>query len=146
LRDGGAILAFDIRELPKNPYSLGVVLKFLADHEPFSEFEFGVTTKSILHQLQSDCHIVAVENDQVAGYLGWVRTSEEKGRAWLNEGAALVADPEASALAVTVLAVADQKFILPMIRYAKKREPGLTVLWKRYYQDGRPATSKIVEV
>ena len=34
-------MTFEVSELPSNPYSLGIVLKFLADHEPFSEFEFG---------------------------------------------------------------------------------------------------------
>ena len=136
----------ELRELPDSPYSLGIVLRFLADHAPFSDFEFGATTKSVLFQMRSNSYFVCVQNDQVAGYLGWIRTSEEKGRAWLEEGAPLTADPEASAIAVTIFAVNDKRFIRPMIRYAKKREPGLTVLWKRYYQDGRAPTAKIVEV
>lgn len=137
---------FELRELPNNPYSLGIVLRFLANHEPFSEFEFGATTNSVLYQMRSNSYFVCVKDDQVAGYLGWIRTSDEKGQAWLNEGAPLTADSTATAVAVTIFAVDERRFIRPMIRYAKKREPGQTVYWKRYYQDGRAPASKIVEV
>lgn len=137
---------FTVAELPNNPYSLGIVLRFLADHQPFSEFEFGPTTKSILYQMQANSYFVCIKNDQIAGYLGWIRTTDDNGRAWLEEGTPLVPNHEATAIAVTIFAASERRFIRPMIRYAKKREPGLTVYWKRYYQDGRTPTHKIVEV
>ena len=112
----GDLMTFELSELPSNPYSLGIVLKFLADYEPFSEFEFGVTTKSVFHQMKTNCHIVCVHNDRVAGYFGWVRTTEEKASAWLNDGAPLLADLDATAIVVTVFAVTDRRFILPMVR------------------------------
>lgn len=137
---------FKLAELPSNPYSLGIILRFLSNHRPFAEFEFGATTKSVLFQLKANSYFVCIKNDHVVGYMGWVRSSEENCRAWMENGAPLLAHPDPTAIAVTVFAIDEKRFILPMIRYAKKREPGLTVFWKRYYQDGRVPSSKIVSV
>ncbi|MDB4221865.1 hypothetical protein N9809_07315 [Amylibacter sp.] len=136
----------EISELPKNPYSFGVIVRFLSMHKPFSEFEFGSMSKSILFQIQNDSHLVAIKDDQVIGYLGWLRTTEEIARAWQDENTPLRPAENPTALAVTIFAVSEQSFIRPIIRYAKKREPGLTVFWKRYYQDGREPKRKVVEV
>ena len=136
----------EISELPKNPYSFGLIARFLSTHKPFSEFEFGSISKSILFQIQNDSHVVAVKDDQVVGYMGWLRTTEEIARAWQDELKPLSPAENPTALAVTILEVNDSSFIMPIIRYAKKREPGLTVFWKRYYQDGRKPKRKIVEV
>ena len=103
-------------------------------------------SKSILFQIQNDSHLVAIKDDQVIGYLGWLRTTEEIARAWQDENTPLRPAENPTALAVTIFAVSEQSLIRPIIRYAKKREPGLTVFWKRYYQDGREPKRKVVEV
>ena len=106
----------EISELPKNPYSFGLIARFLSIHKPFSEFEFGSISKSILFQIQNDSHVVAIKNDQVVGYLGWLRTTEEIARAWQAELKPLSPAENPTALAVTILAVNDSSFIMPIIR------------------------------
>ena len=95
-------MTLKVSELPSNAYSSGIALKFLAEHKPFSEFEFGETTKAIFQQIKTNSHIVCVQNDRVVEYVGWVRTTEEKAGVWLNSGVPLLADLDATAVVETV--------------------------------------------
>ena len=61
-----------------------------------------MTTKAIFHQIKTNSHIVCIQNVRVVEYVGWVCTTEEKAGAWLNSGAPLLADLDATAIVVTV--------------------------------------------
>ena len=99
-----------------------------------------------MFQIQNDSHVVAFKDDKIFGYLGWLHTTEEIALAWQDETAPLLVSKNPTAIVETILAVDEQSFIRPILRYAKIREPGLTVFWKQYYQHEHKQKSKIVEV
>lgn len=134
-----------ISQLSRTPQALGLVVKFVSAHSPFSSFDFGPTVQTLLMQIETGCHLVAVRNDLICGYLGWMHTQESVARAWVEEGAPLKADSSGDAVVVTILTVQDKADIAPLIRAAREREPNASVYWKRYFSDGRPASGRKVQ-
>ena len=125
-----------IATFPASPFSFGLVCNFVARFPPFDRFEFQQMTVTLRHQLDTSCHLVAGERDEIVAYLGWIRTTSEIVEAWIkNEGPLTAVAENASALAVTVLATTDRKYLLPLIRRAKAENPGLSVYWKRQFAD-----------
>lgn len=125
-----------IATFPASPLSLGLVCNFVARFPPFDRFEFQQMTVTLRHQLETRCHLVAGDGDEIVAYLGWVRTTSEIVEGWIkNEGPLTAVAENASALAVTVLATTDRKYLLPLIRHAKAENPGLSVYWKRHFAD-----------
>ncbi len=134
----------EFTRLHKNPYSLGLLARYVAAAPPFSAFELGPSISTLLHQINDGTHLVATRDDRIIGYLGWLRTTEEIARAWLDNTGPLKPHPDASAIAVTILLADDPGDVLRMIRAAKQAEPGLSVYWKRYFIDGRPPSARKV--
>ncbi len=134
----------EITRLAKNPYSLGLLARYVSANPPFNEFEFGPSITTLLHQINNDTHLVATRQDRIVGYLGWLHTSEEIARAWLDKSAPLTPDPAATAIAVTLFLADEPGDVLRMIRAAKRSEPGVSVYWKRYFTDGRPPAPRLV--
>ncbi len=127
----------EITQLPRNPYSLGMIVRYVAEAKPFADFEFGATVHALMFQIHQGTHLIATRNDGIAGYLGWLRVSGRNAEAWLAGAEPLQAIAEGDAVVVTTFVVDRQADILPMIRAAKRLEPGRSVYWKRYFGDGR---------
>ena len=135
-----------IKTLPRSPMAYGLVVKYIARFEPFTKLEFGPVANSLLYQVMNNCNLGAIRGDDLVAYLGWIRTNDEDAQKWLEGRGNLQPDALGTAVAINVFASDDPKNILHMIRYAKKSEPGLTVYWKRFYQDGRQPIPKVVRV
>lgn len=135
-----------IKTLPRSPMAYGLVVKYIAQFDPFKRLEFGPIANSLLYQIRNNCNLGAIRGDDIVAYLGWVRTNEETAQKWLEEEGNLIPDALGTVVAINVFAADDPTEILPMIRYAKKIEPGLNVFWKRFYQDGRKPVPKVVRV
>lgn len=136
----------EITRLAKNPYSLGLIARYVSEQPPFSAFEFGPSILTLLSQIHNDTHLVATRNDGIVGYLGWLHTTEEIAEGWIAGTGKLVAVPGGMAIAVTIFVTDLPRDILPMIKAAKQAEPGRSVYWKRYFADGRPPSARKVEV
>jgi hypothetical protein len=123
---------FIIDTLPKTPAALGFACRFVSGFPPFAGFEFGAMTRSLIHQLETGHHLVLGMDDQIAAYLGWIRTSREIAENWLHADGRLEPAPDADAVAITILATKDKSYILPLIHEAKRRNPEFSVYWKRH--------------
>jgi hypothetical protein len=135
-----------ITQLARNPYSLGLAARFLSEHRPFSEMEFGATVQALMFQIHEGTHLIASRKDAMVGYLGWLRVEPAGAEAWLSGQGRLMPMRDGAAVAVTLFATADPADILPMIREAKRMEPGRSVYWKRYFGDGRAPSPRRVTV
>jgi hypothetical protein len=135
-----------ITQLPRNPYALGLIVHYLGDRRPFADFEFGSTTSALMFQLHQGTHLIATRNDKIVGYLGWLRVDPEIAEAWLNGETRLFAREDGAAVVVTIFATDDPRDIRPMIRAAKRAEPGRSVYWKRYFGQGRAPDPRSVLV
>lgn len=135
-----------ITKLPRNPYSLGLLVRYLAGKQPFARFDFGQTVGTLIFQLHQGTHLAATRNDALVGYLGWQRVDTEVAKAWAAGQEGLIARPDGQAVAVTVFVTDAARDILPMIRAAKRAEPGRSVYWRRYFSDGRDPQRRAVEV
>jgi hypothetical protein len=134
----------EITRLAKNPYSLGILARYLANAKPFSELEFGPTILSVLHQINDETHLVATRDDRIVGYLGWLRAKDDVARAWLEHGGRLEPDAQGDAIAVTIFLADRPDDILPIFKAAKRAAPGKSVYWKRYFSDGRAPSPRQV--
>lgn len=126
-----------ITQLARNPYSLGLITRYLSDRRPFADFDFGATIHALMFQINSGTHLIATRNDAIVGYLGWLRVEPEIALAWQAGKSRLVARGDGAAVAVTIFVADDPHDILPMVRAAKRAEPGRSVYWKRYFSDSR---------
>ena len=127
----------EITQLGRNPYSLGIAARFMSEHRPFTDLEFGPTVQALMFQLHEGTHLVATRDDALVGYLGWLRVDPEGAEAWAAGEGRLMAKPDGTAIAVTLFATLYTEDILPMIKAAKRMEPGKSVFWRRYFTDGR---------
>jgi hypothetical protein len=134
----------EITQLARNPYSLGLITRYLSDHRPFADFDFGATIHALMFQIQQGTHLIATRNDAIVGYLGWLRVDPDIALAWAAGKARLVAHPDGASVAVTIFVADDPRDILPMIRAAKRAEPGRSVYWKRYFSDNRTPHARAV--
>jgi hypothetical protein len=102
-------------------------------------------TVTLRHQLEARCNLVAGHDDEIVGYLGWIRTTPQIAEAWVtDQGPLTMAGEDASAAVVTVLVAAHPRFILPMIKRAKAAYPDIHVYWKRQFAEGkRPAKRSV---
>jgi hypothetical protein len=134
-----------IASFPSTPLSLGLVCNFVSRFPPFDAFEFKQMTTTLRYQLETQCHLVAGDDDEIVGYLGWIRTTNEIAEAWMNNQGALTAAAEnASAAVVTVIVASNPKYLLPLIRRSKILNPDLPVYWKRQFAGGkRPAKRSV---
>ena len=136
----------NITRLSRNPYSLGLAVRYLAGIDPFTQFEFGGTVSSIMHQINDGTHLILEQNDLIVGYLGWLRTSVELAEAWSNKGARLLKVHNGDAIVVTIFHAENPAYIIRMIRAAKQMEPDTPVYWKRFYSDDRPPAPRAVKL
>jgi hypothetical protein len=127
----------EITQLGKNPYALGIAARFVAQYQPFAALEFGPTIQSLMFQISEGTHLIASRDDIMVGYLGWLRVDAAVAQGWQSGTARLLAKADGDAIAVTLLASDYKEDMLPMIKAAKRMEPGKSVFWKRYYSDGR---------
>lgn len=133
-----------ITQLGQNPYALGIAARFIAQYHPFAGLEFGPTIQSLIFQISEGTHVIASRNDIMVGYLGWLRVDTRVAEEWQAGVDRLVAKPDGDAIAVTLLAADFSQDILPMLKAAKRAEPGKSVYWKRYFADGRKPHSRRV--
>lgn len=136
----------EISQLPKNPYSLGLLAHYLSKHPPFDTFEFGPSISTLLHQINNGTHLIASRNDAIVGYIGWLNTTDEIAKDWLENNGNLSHDPSGTSIAVTIFAADRQEDIMRIMRAAKRAKPGRSVYWKRYFQDGRDPAPRRVTV
>ena len=134
-----------VASFPSTPLSLGLLCNFVSRFPPFDAFEFKHMTTTLRFQLETQCNLVAGDDDEIVGYLGWIRTTEAIAEAWVdNRGPLTAAVEHASAVAVTVLVTSNPKYILPLIRRAKVLHPDLPVYWKRQFAGGKQPTKRSV--
>jgi hypothetical protein len=143
------VASLTIAPFPSTPLSLGLLCNFVSRFPPFDTFEFKHMTVTLRHQLEAHCNLVAGFEDEIVGYLGWIRTTTEIAEAWIIDEGPLTAVSEdasasASAAAVTVLVASNPRFMLPMIRHAKAAHPALHVYWKREFAEGKRPVKRSV--
>jgi hypothetical protein len=145
LRGTDAMSGLSFERIPNSPYALGMVCEFISRYPPFNDYEFGVMTASLLYQLETGSHVIAGLDDRIVAYLGWICTTREIAEAWQQHDAKLshVTD-NIDAVAVTVLAAEDARYMLPLIKHAKILNPNYSVYWKRHFIDGRVAAKRTV--
>ena len=133
------------KTLDFEPHSFGLILRYLSQKQPFAGFELGATANTVLQQLSTKTHMVATVDDKLVAYAGWMITSIECAKAWVNNDAPLVHKVDGVAAAATVFACNSNELVLPFLREIKLRHPGLSCYSKRFYADGRKPIVRIIE-
>jgi hypothetical protein len=137
--------ALVISPFPATPVSLGLLCEFVSSFPPFDAFEFRQMTAALRYQLETRSHLVAGLDDQIVGYVGWIRTTRAIAEAWIADAGPLTAVAEdADAIAPTILVTRKSSYVLPLIKSAKAVNLGYSVYWKRHFDDGRPTAKRSV--
>ena len=134
-----------IEKFRSSAHSLGLLCEFVSRHPPFDSYNFGHLVRTILYQLDNQTHLVGLQEHGIVAYLGWVRTTSEIAEDWLERDSPLeTSNVNVDAVAVTILALSDPKYSLPLIRKAKTLEPGRSVYWKRNFITGKDSVKRVV--
>lgn len=127
--------------------SLGVIISYLSKRKPFADHSVGTLAVAIRVQLETRNHLIALKDDIIVGYAGWMRVTDENAARWLRKEASLVQvnGPEATTAALTIF-VADLKAVTPMlIRGARELNQDVRVVFHRGYElTGKPAKKQTV--
>jgi hypothetical protein len=128
--DSGAIR---IIQLAGTFEAFGMVVDYLSRTTPFSNFELGAFAGAIRHQLGAGHHFAAMSGTELVGYAGWLLTSDAIARAWVESNGPLVRVPaeQATAAALTTVAVTDPAVTLRLMRGARELNKGKRVYFKR---------------
>ncbi len=128
----------EIRQLRATHESLGLLVSFLSRTPPFSEFRSRVLVGALQQQLERGHHACLLAEGRLAGYCGWLLTSREIGEKWLKDEAELSSVPDrlADAAAFTIVFCPDRRHVLPLVREARNRHPGLLAVFKRSRSGG----------
>lgn len=112
-----------------------LVLEYLAAGQPFASYGLKSVLDAIDLQLSTKSYATAWLGDRFCGYIGWVLTTRDDALAWrAGEGGLRPVKEGGNAAVITILAVADPKFSLPLVRFAFQELDGISVYWKRHIQ------------
>jgi cytochrome P450 len=133
----------EFRTLPPTLESFGVAIDFLSRFAPFTTAQLGPLSRAVRRQILQGEHVVASDGERINGYAGWIPTTKGAAEDWLaGDGVLQPVDEGADAAALTTVAVADQRFVRPLIRAARRLNPDLRVFFKRHYADGAKPSRK----
>jgi hemolysin-activating ACP:hemolysin acyltransferase len=121
------------RQLVASMEALGLVMSFVAREPPFSEYRAGRLVMALKHQLSTRNHVCLLRDDTLVGYCGWLRITVEQGERWLKGETTLKpVDPaKANAFALTIVSVASNEYLMPIIRACRRLHPDQRVFFKR---------------
>lgn len=132
------------RRLEGSQANFGLVADYLSRRAPFDRFPLGQFCQSLRYQLTRAAHVAAFDGETLCGYLGWLPTTRAVGEAWRRNGGTLtpVEDAGHDAAALTVVCVDERVLLLPIIRQARRLNPGRRIYFKRTYADAARAERK----
>ena len=114
-------------------YHKCMLLDYLAASPPFSDYGMKSMLQSVTAQMTAGTYLVAISEERICGYLGWLLTTQQIAEDWVNGSGPLISRKEnVSAAAPTILAVSDPDLLLPMVREMKRRVGNLPIFWKRH--------------
>ncbi len=129
-QDSGAIR---IVQLAGTFEAFGMVVDYLSRTAPFSEFVLGTLAGAIRQQLGAGHHFAAMSGTELVGYAGWLLTSDAVAQAWIDSNGPLLRVPpeQATAAALTTVAVTDPAATRRLMRGARELNKGKRVYFKR---------------
>lgn len=114
-------------------YHKCLLLDYLSVSPPFSGYAMKGIVQSVTAQMTAGTYLVAVSQNRICGYLGWLLTSEVIAQEWVNGSGVLTDVSEnPTAAAVTILVVSDPDLLLPMVRHARAKMGNMPIFWKRH--------------
>lgn len=142
--DSGAIR---IIQLGGTFEAFGMVVDYLSRTAPFSEFVLGTLADAIRHQLGAGHHFAAMSGTELVGYAGWLLTSDAIAQAWAESDRPLLRVPteQATAAALTTVAVTDPAATRRLLRGAREVNKGKRIYFKRG-SEGRGRTPRKTSV
>lgn len=138
--------SFEFTSLGPNPYALGMAAEFISRFTPFADFGFGATINAVAFQLNHNFNIIVSQDDKMAGYVGWIPTTEEVAVDWLRLGGVLQPSAKGDAIVITILAATDAACVRPLLKALRKQVMGKKIYWNRYFDDGRLSTFRTLKI
>ena len=123
--------------LRAGPEAFGMVLDLLSRTAPFRYYDLDQVAAAIRMQLQQQCHVAALQDGQLIGYMGWMLTSEAIARLWATDAGPLkpVPQAEADAVCVTILASPNSRVLRKLVGLGRTQYATVPVFFKRQSGD-----------
>jgi hypothetical protein len=137
-------MSIKITALKPSQESVGVILNFLSKSEPFASHSLKAISGAVRVQLGTENHLVALDQDKIVGYAGWMRVTSENANAWLRKEAQLVQsrEPEADAGALTIFVSPHKAITRLLIKGARDRNRGVSFVFRRDYKESNKPTRR----
>jgi hypothetical protein len=71
------MLETEITQLARNPYSLGIIARYLFLHRPHAQFQFRSLLNALMFLIDEGTLLMATRDDATVGHLGWLRVTPE---------------------------------------------------------------------
>src|SRR4051812_16636361 len=136
-----------LRQFTANYESLGIVIDFLVERPPFDQFPTGKLVPAVKHQIAMRHHVCAFHGETLVGYSGWLATTVDSGRLWLEGKGELdqVSGERYGAAALTVVCADEAAIMRRLIRAMRDHLPGVRVFFRREYAlGGQPPRARTV--
>ena len=126
----------ECRRLPSSHESVGKVMEFIAGTELFGSMRSKTLFLALTGHIEKGHHVAAFRNHELVGYCGWLTTTEEICRKWLEGAGRLKGVPSAhsDAVVLSIVRLTDGRARLPIIRSCRQLNLGRRVYFRR---DGR---------
>ena len=127
----------ECRRLPPNFASLGQAFDFVVMTSEFGRMQARVLFNAVKAQIVDGRQVAAFRDGKLVGYCGWLTTTEEIGRRWLEGAGKLLPVPpgQADAVALTIVRIIDRAAVLPAIRSCRQLNASRRVFFKRENRD-----------
>jgi hypothetical protein len=115
-------------------------LLLIGQFHPFYNYSLGLMIKKIRTQLRHKTCVMAWEDDQLIGYIGWIVVNDNEAQTWLLHGGD-VPSPQwktGDAVIVTMLACKNPYYLRFLLRYATQLDKGKKAYRLRTFNNGRP--------
>lgn len=114
-------------------YNKCQILEYLSASQPFDAYGLKSMLEAVTTQMRTGCYAVALKDDKIIAYAGWILTTRQVADRWLkNEGQLTVEVAAPGAAVFTILAVSQTDLLLPIARHVRRKNGGLPVVWKRH--------------
>lgn len=122
----------------------GMVMDYIGRQLPFATYEAGTLTEALHQQLKFGHNLVALRNNKLVGYAGWLLTTTEIAEGWLVGSARLLRKhgAEAEAGVLTIVAGENSRIVARLIRGTRRLNPGKRAYFKREADNTKSARKR----
>lgn len=142
--------ALQIRKLPANHDSYGLVMALLMENGGYEGARFGPLARAVAAQVRDGTHLAAFAGGRIVAYAGYLPVQSASAARWLEDAGDLEIAENGAASADTFcvsVVCTNQPGLARLLLLALRRgRPRARVIFRRDYADARPSRKAALDV